>query len=136
MGSRDENIIAQQADVILQDEAVANLLQVALILNIGAALANSGLNDILSAPGGSGNPGAIGTGNATTVGNDIDQYLTQAARTEATDVMDDFANQLAISRGWGSPRPTRASMPSLARESRGRVGPLVPVRRRRSETTR
>ena len=38
IGSRDENIIAQQADVILQDEAVANLLQVALILNIGAAL--------------------------------------------------------------------------------------------------
>ena len=41
IGSRDENIIVQQADVVLTDQAVANILQIALILNIGAALANS-----------------------------------------------------------------------------------------------
>ena len=86
---------------MLTDQAVANILQIALILNIGAALANSGVNDILSTPGGSSNPGAIGTGDATAIGNEIDQYVTQAARTEATQEMDDFANQLAISLWLG-----------------------------------
>ena len=86
---------------MLTDQAVANILQIALIINIGAALANSGVNDILSTPGGSSNPGAIGTGDATAIGNDTDQYVTQAARTEATQEMDDFANQLAISLWLG-----------------------------------
>ena len=86
---------------MLTDQAVANILQIALIINIGAALANSGINDIFSTPGGSSNPGAIGTGDATAIGNDTDQYVTQAARTEATQEMDDFANQLAISLWLG-----------------------------------
>jgi hypothetical protein len=101
VGSRDENVIAQQADVILTEQAVANILQVALILNIGAALANSGANGINSTPGGSSNPGAIGSGDASATGMEIDQYVTQAARTEATQEMDDLASQLAISLWLG-----------------------------------
>ena len=101
IGSRDDNVIAQQADVILTEQAVANILQVALIINIGAALANSGANTINSSPGGQSNPGAIGTGDAAATGMEIDQYLTQAARTEATQEMDELANQLAISLWLG-----------------------------------
>ncbi len=101
IGSRDENIIGQQADVVLTDQAVANILQIALILNIGAALANSGVNGVASSPGGSSNPGQIGTGDASATGMEIEQYVTQAARTEANQEMDDFANQLAVSLWLG-----------------------------------
>lgn len=101
VGSDDENIVGQQADVVLTDQAVANILQVALILNIGAAFANAGFNAIDSTPAGVGAPGAIGTGNASAVGNDIDQYLTQAARVTADDAIDDSANQLAVSLWLG-----------------------------------
>ena len=44
VGSDDTNVVDQEAAVTLTEQAVANLLQVALILNIGAALANSGVN--------------------------------------------------------------------------------------------
>ena len=86
---------------MLTDQAVANILQIALILNIGAALANSGVNGVASSPGGSSNPGQIGTGDASATGMEIEQYMTQAARTEATQEMDDFANQLAVSLWLG-----------------------------------
>ena len=55
-------------------------MQIALILNIGAALANSGGNTIASGSGGSGTSAAIATGDAAATGIDIDQYITQAAR--------------------------------------------------------
>ena len=97
IGSRDQNTVVQQADIVLTDEAVANLLQIALILNIGAAFANSGSNGVLSTPGGSGNPGQIGSGSATAIGNDIAAYITQAANAEATSALDDDASQLAVS---------------------------------------
>lgn len=101
IGSDDTNTVAQQAAVNLTDQAVANLLQVALILNIGAALANSGLNDTVSAPGGNGIAGAIDSGNATAVGNDMAQYITQAARANADENTDDAAKQLAVSLWMG-----------------------------------
>ena len=122
--------------MVLTDQAVANILQIALIINIGAALANSGVNDIFLDPGGSSNPGAIGTGDATAIGNDTDQYVTQAARTEATQEMDDFANQLAIACGWGSPRPTAASTRSPGPASRAPADPSAPATPRPSATTR
>jgi hypothetical protein len=85
VGSDDVNIVSQEAAVKLTEQAVANLIQVALILNIGAALANSGLNDTVSAPGGSGIIGALDSGNATAIGNDMEQYITQAARATGGD---------------------------------------------------
>jgi LPXTG-motif cell wall-anchored protein len=101
IGSRDENTVVQQADVVLTGDAVANLLQIALILNIGAALANSGANGVVSTPGGSSNPGQIATGSATAVGNDVGAYLTQAVNAEATSAVDDDASQLAVSMFLG-----------------------------------
>jgi LPXTG-motif cell wall-anchored protein len=101
IGSDDTNVVDQQAAVNLTDQAVANLLQVALILNIGAALANSGLNDTVSAPGGNGITGAIDSGNATAVGNDMAQYITQAARANGDENTDDAAKQLAVSLWMG-----------------------------------
>jgi LPXTG-motif cell wall-anchored protein len=101
IGSRDTNTIGQQADLVLTDQAVARVLQVALVINIGMALANTGANDVLAALQGTSNPGAITTGNAVAVGNETDQYLTQGARTSADSNMDDYANQLAISLWMG-----------------------------------
>ena len=74
------NIIGQQADVVLTDQAVANILQIALILNIGAALANSGVNGVASStPADPPTRGQIGTGDATASAMEIEQYVTQAA---------------------------------------------------------
>ena len=101
IGSQDVNNVAQQAEVTLTEQAVANLLQVALILNIGAALANSGVNDAISTPGGNGIAGAIDSGNATAIGNDMAQYITQAARAEGDENTDDAATQLAVSLWMG-----------------------------------
>ncbi len=101
VGSDDTNAVNQQAQVALSDQAIANLVQVALILNIGAALANSGINGAVSAPGGNGITGAIDTGNATAIGNDMQQYITQAARANGDENTDDAAKQLAISLWMG-----------------------------------
>ncbi len=101
VGSDDTNVVAQQAQVTLADQAIANLLQVALILNVGAALANSGLNDAVSTPDGNGIAGAIDSGNATAVGNDMAQYITQAARATGDADTDDAAKQLAVSLWMG-----------------------------------
>lgn len=97
IGSVDVNTVTQEATVVLTDQAVANLLQIALILNIGAALANSGSNGVVSSPDGTSNPGAIDSGTATAIGNSIASYITQAANTTADNAVDDSASQLAIS---------------------------------------
>ena len=101
VGSDDTNVVDQEAAVVLTEQAVANLLQVALILNIGAALANSGVNGAVSTPGGDGISGAIDSGNATAIGNDMEQYITQAARATADGTTDDAAKQLAVSLWMG-----------------------------------
>ena len=101
IGSQDTNVVTQEAEVTLSEQAVANLLQVALILNIGAALANSGINDVISAPGGDGVAAAIDSGSATAIGNDMEQYITQAARAMGDENTDDAATQLAVSLWMG-----------------------------------
>ena len=101
VGSEDENTITQQAQVTLEDQAVANLLQIALILNIGAALAQTGFNSIDAGAAANGAGGAIGTGNAGATGLDIDQYITQAARETADQDTDAHATQLALSLWMG-----------------------------------
>ncbi len=101
IGSRDSNTVDQQADLDLTDQAVANLLQIALILNVGAALANSGVNGVTATAGGSGAAGAIASGNASAVGNDSDQYLTQAARATGDADTDSGVDQLALSVNMG-----------------------------------
>ena len=100
VGSDDTNKVVQGADVVLTDQAIANILQVALILNIGAALANSGANGIAAGPG-TGTGGAIGTGDATATGLDMSQYITQAAKAQGDENTDDAATQLAVSLWMG-----------------------------------
>ena len=101
VGSDDENIITQAADIVLIEGARANVVQVALILNIGVALANSGGNIVGSTPGGSGTSGQIGTGDASATGLDIGQYITQAARENGDENTDAHASQIAISLWMG-----------------------------------
>ncbi len=101
IGSMDVNQVSQSAEIVLTDEAVANLLQIALILNFGAADANSGQNSISSSGQGVANPGAIDSGNAQAVGNEMAAYITQAANVDATTALTDDASQLAISMFLG-----------------------------------
>ena len=101
IGSDDTNIVDQNAQVVLTDQAVANILQAALIINVGAALANTGLNGLVSTPGGGGVTGAIDSGNANAVGNDMQQYITQAANATGDANTDDAAKQLAVSLWMG-----------------------------------
>ena len=75
IGSRDVNTIDQEADVLLSGQATANIVQIALILNIGAALANSGYNMVDSEPGGS---------SVLRQGRDWDGALAIAARVETS----------------------------------------------------
>ena len=97
IGSRDDNVISQQAAVVLSGDAVARVLQIALILNIGAAFANSGSNTITSTGAGDGTSGQVASGDATAIGNEIASYVTQAASAEATSAMDDSTSQQALS---------------------------------------
>jgi LPXTG-motif cell wall-anchored protein len=96
VGSSDVNVVTQGANVVLQDQARANVVQVALIINIGLAFANSGFNVVGAAPGGGGT-GAISTGNATATGLDIGQYITQGARETGDDDTDASSDQSAVS---------------------------------------
>ncbi len=89
----------------------------ALILNIGAALANSGLNDAVSTPGGNGIAGAIDSGNATAVGNDMAQYITQAARATGrrrTPTTRPSSWPCRCGWGWRTPTPGSTRSPELA----------------------
>jgi LPXTG-motif cell wall-anchored protein len=101
VGSEDISNIVQGADVVLTDEARANVVQIALVINVGVALANSGFNVAASSPGGSGVGGQIGTGDADATGLDIDQYITQAARENGDENTDAHASQVAISLWMG-----------------------------------
>ena len=101
VGSQDANVVTQGADITLQDQAVANVLQVALIINVGVALANSGFNGVSSTPGGAGLTAGVTTGDANATGLDIGQYITQAARETGDEDTDAHAGQLAISLWMG-----------------------------------
>ena len=102
IGSQDANVVTQGADITVHDQAVANVLQVALILNLGVALANSGYNGVASTPGSGGITAGVNTGDADATGLDIGQYITQAARESGDADTDAHANQLAISPLDGS----------------------------------
>jgi LPXTG-motif cell wall-anchored protein len=109
---------------VLTDQAVANILQAALIINIGAALANTGLNGILSTPTGGGPSGAIDSGNATAVGNDMESYITQAARADGTEDTDDAAKQLAVSL-WMGLALTNTGTNSITGDGTGGTGGAI-----------
>jgi LPXTG-motif cell wall-anchored protein len=92
-GSLDQTGVVQEATAVLSGGATADITQVVLVFNIGAALANSGLNVI----GGAGSNGSqISTGSATAIGNDAASYMTQAATADASSNTSDTASQLAV----------------------------------------
>ena len=92
-GSLDQTGVVQEATAVLSGGATADITQVVLVFNIGAALANSGLNVI----GGAGiNGSQISTGSATAIGNDAASYMTQAATAVASSNTSDTASQLAV----------------------------------------
>ena len=101
VGSDDANVVTQGAEITLEDQATANVIQVALILNVGLAFANSGYNSVGAAPGAAGLTGGIATGDASAEGLDIDQYITQASRETATRTPMQHSNQLVISLWMG-----------------------------------
>ena len=101
VGSLDANVVSQGAEITLQDQATANVIQVALIINVGVAFANSGYNAVGSSPGGQGITAGVTTGDASAEGLDIDQYITQAAQETGDENTDAHANQLAISLWMG-----------------------------------
>jgi hypothetical protein len=101
IGSQDANVVTQGADITLMDQAVANVIQVALIINVGVALANSGFNGVSSTQGGAGLTAGVTTGDANATGLDIGQYITQAARETGDENTDAHAGQLAISLWMG-----------------------------------
>ena len=121
VGSLDANVVTQGAEIALQDQATANVIQVALIINIGVALANSGYNGVTSAPG-AGIQAGITTGDASAEGLDIDQYITQAAREEGDEDTDDMPTSWRSACGWDSASPTVASTERLAQDLVGQVG--------------
>ena len=92
-GNVDRTSVVQEATAVLSGGATADITQVVLVFNIGAALANSGLNVI----GGAGTDGSqISTGSATAIGNDGASYMTQAATADASSSESDTASQLAV----------------------------------------
>lgn len=101
VGSEDANVVSQGADITLEDQATANVIQVALILNVGIAFANSGYNEVGATPSAPGLTGGIVTGDAAAEGLDIDQYITQASRENGDENTDASSNQLAISLWMG-----------------------------------
>ena len=101
VGSDDANVVTQGADITLEDQATANVIQVALIINVGVAFANSGYNNVGATQGAAGLTGGIVTGDASAEGLDIDQYITQASRENGDEDTDAHSNQLAISLWMG-----------------------------------
>lgn len=82
IGSADETRVSQEVVTVLSDEASAEIVQVVFVFNIGAAIADSGLNAVLAgaAPAGG---GLISTGIATAIGNEATTSIMQAAAGEA-----------------------------------------------------
>lgn len=81
IGSQDSTQLDQQAATRLTGDATADIVQIAIVFNIGAAVATTGSNELAAGGGGSG--GAISTGDATAIGNDAETYVTQGAGADA-----------------------------------------------------
>lgn len=82
MGSSDSTAIGQRVVTDLQDQATADIVQISIVFNIGAAMANSGDNALASGSGARGD-GSIATGSAAAIGNSAETYVTQGAKAQA-----------------------------------------------------
>ena len=82
VGSSDSTTIGQRVVTELQDEATAEIVQISIVFNIGAAMADSGDNSLASGSNARGD-GSIATGSAAAIGNSADTYVTQGAKGQA-----------------------------------------------------
>jgi hypothetical protein len=99
IGSIDQTSLTQSAAITLADQATANLVQIAIVFNVGIAGANTGANTASSAGGTAG--AGVTTGNATAVGNDAANYVTQGATAAAPITGTDTASQLTVTLHLG-----------------------------------
>lgn len=81
VGSRDASQLVQEAITELTNDASAEIVQISIAFNIGAAVANSGANAL--ATGGGGASASITSGNAVAIGNDSQTFVTQGAGATA-----------------------------------------------------
>jgi hypothetical protein len=94
VGSRDTTAIGQRVVTDLQDQATADIVQISIVFNIGAAMADSGDNSLASGPS-AGGDGSIATGSAAAIGNSADTYVTQGAKAQAASGENDQVRQLS-----------------------------------------
>jgi len=82
VGSSDSTAIGQRVVTDLHDDARADIVQISIVFNIGAAMADSG-NNVLSSGASARGDGSISTGSAVAIGNSSDTYVTQGANAQA-----------------------------------------------------
>ena len=105
-GSQDATQIQQIANATAQGQAAVDILQVALVINLGVSNGQTGTNVAIAAggQGGAGGDaqGAIGTGDASAVGNRAGTTVTQAAVVAGGDASTQIAAVLNIGIGVGN----------------------------------
>ena len=82
VGSSDSTAIGQRVVTDLHDDAKADIVQISIVFNIGAAMADSGNNRLSSGASARGD-GFVSTGSAAAIGNSADTYVTQGANAQA-----------------------------------------------------
>ena len=105
-GSQDNTHVDQIATATAQGQSSVDILQVALVINLGVANGQTGANGAL-ASGGQGGAGgdtqtAIDTGDASAVGNRAQTTVTQAAVVAGGDASTQIAAVLNIGIGVGN----------------------------------
>ncbi len=112
-GSQDTTQVDQIATATTNGQGAVDILQVALVINLGVSNGQSGSNTAIAAggPGGAGGDpsvvgggaqGAIDTGNASAVGNRATTTVTQAAVVAGGDASTQIAAVLNIGIGVGN----------------------------------
>lgn len=94
-GNTERTTVTQDAVTVLTDQSQADVTQLVLVINLGAALATSGANTATAGADGGPTP-SVDSGSARAVGNDAATYLTQAATAEADAGEADSASQQVI----------------------------------------
>jgi LPXTG-motif cell wall-anchored protein len=112
-GSKDTTQVDQIATATTNGQGAVDILQVALVINLGVSNGQSGSNTAIAAGGpggaggdssvaGSGAQGAIDTGNASAVGNRATTTITQAAVVAGGDASTQIAAVLNIGIAVGN----------------------------------
>jgi hypothetical protein len=105
-GSQDATQIQQVANATAAGQSAVDILQVALVINLGVSNGQTGTNAAVAAAGqggaGGDAQGAIATGDASAVGNRAGTTVTQAAVVAGGDASTQIAAVLNIGIGVGN----------------------------------